>query len=65
MTEEAQRLRIELAELEWSVDQWARGNIKTIETGAKITRSTVNVWRHRIRDIKRELAQKSGGSRPV
>jgi hypothetical protein len=55
-------LRMELTELEWSLEQWAMGNLTTIETGKKITRSTVTVWRHRIRDIKRELAANSEGS---
>ncbi|WP_158805804.1 hypothetical protein [Acidisoma sp. L85] len=59
---DAKKLRMELAELEWSLEQWTTGNLTTIETGKKITRSTVAVWRHRIRDIKRELASNSYGS---
>jgi hypothetical protein len=59
----AKELRMELAELEWLLEQWAVGNMTTIQTGKKITRSTVAVWRHRIRDIKRELASNKGSAR--
>jgi hypothetical protein len=59
----AKELRMELAELEWLLEQWAVGNMTTIQTGKKITRSTVAVWRHRIRDIKRELAYNEGSAR--
>jgi hypothetical protein len=57
-----EELRMELAELERSLEQWAMGNLTTIERQANHPQHC-RVWRHRIRDIKRELASNEGSAR--